>query len=113
MRVLVSGSRSIKEFDLSDILPKETSLIICGGALGIDTLAEKYADENGIEKLVISPNYQKYGKAAPIIRNNEMVELADIVLIIWDGVSKGTKHTMNYAKKQGKRILLKTVQANK
>jgi predicted Rossmann fold nucleotide-binding protein DprA/Smf involved in DNA uptake len=112
MRVLISGSRSIKDFDLSDIIPKNASLIICGGATGIDTIAEKYADEHGIQKLIIRPDYEKYGRAAPIIRNREMVELADLVIIVWDGISKGTKHTLSYAKKQGKEIVIKIIPAN-
>ena len=45
-------------------IPNETTEIISGGAKGIDTLAEKYADENNIPKLIIKPEYAKYGKSA-------------------------------------------------
>jgi nucleoside 2-deoxyribosyltransferase len=34
-----------------------------------------------------------------------MVDLADIVLAIWDGRSRGTKYTVDYAVKKGKRII--------
>ena len=30
--------------------------------------------------------------------------MADEVLIIWDGISKGTAYTLNYAKKAGKTV---------
>ena len=53
MKVLIAGSRTIDIFDLSPYIPKETTLIISGGAPGIDTLAEKYADEHKISKLIL------------------------------------------------------------
>lgn len=38
-----------------------------------------------------------------------MVELCDSVLVFWDGVSKGTKHTIDYANKIGKPVEIITV----
>ncbi len=102
MKILIVGSRSIDEFDLSCYIPKETDVIISGGAKGIDTVAEKYADAHKISKLIVRPDYKKYGKAAPLLRNKEMVELADYVLVIWDGNSRGTRFTIDYSRKLGK-----------
>lgn len=106
MKLLIAGSRSIKQFDLAQHIPPETELIISGGANGIDTLAEQYADAHKISKLILRPKYDLYGKAAPIKRNEIMVELADAVLIVWDGVSRGTKHTISCAKKKQKKITI-------
>lgn len=105
MKLLIIGSRTITDFDLSRYVPEETTLIISGGAKGIDTLAERYADEKGIEKLIIRPEYQKFGKAAPIKRNEQMVDLSDVVLAVWDGESRGTKYTLNYCEKIGKKFI--------
>lgn len=105
MKLLIIGSRTITDFDLSRYIPEETTLIISGGAKGIDTLAERYADEKGIEKLIIRPEYQKFGKAAPIKRNEQMVDLSDVVLAVWDGESRGTKYTLNYCEKIGKNFI--------
>ena len=102
MKLLIAGSRSITNFDLTKYIPKETTLIISGGACGIDALAEEYADHHRLSKAMIRPNYALYKKAAPLKRNEEPVDLADAVLIIWDGKSKGTKFTADYSKKQGK-----------
>lgn len=104
MNLLIVGSRSIKEFDLTPHVPNETRLIITGGASGIDTLAEEYADNHSIPKKIIKPQYNIYGRGAPLKRNQEMVNLADKILVIWDGVSKGTDYTVKYAKKQNKNI---------
>ena len=106
MKILVVGSRSIKEFDLSDYIPSETELIISGGASGIDSIAEEYADKHRISKLILYPKYEVYGKAAPLKRNEIMVDIADEVLIIWDGKSRGTKYTADYAAKKNKKVRL-------
>ena len=105
MKLLIAGSRSITDFDLNGHISDDVDLIISGGAKGIDTLAEQYADKNGIEKLIIRPKYEKYGRAAPIRRNEEMVDISDAVLAIWDGKSRGTAYTLEYAREKGKRII--------
>lgn len=112
MKVLIVGSRSISDFDITPYIPCETDLIISGGANGIDTLAEQYADKHRISKLILRPRYDLYSRAAPLKRNDEMVELCDKVIVFWDGVSKGTKHTINYANKIGKPIEIITLPLN-
>ncbi len=102
MKLLIAGSRTIESFDLKSYIPEGVTSIISGGAKGIDKLAEKYADENNIPKIVVLPEYEKYGRAAPIKRDDLMVDMADSVLVIWDGVSKGSRHTIEYAKKKNK-----------
>lgn len=45
-------------------------------------------------------------------RNKEMVDIADSVLIIWDGKSKGMTHTVKYAEKQNKPIVIVQINNN-
>ena len=104
MKLLIVGSRSIADFDLSEHVPPDVELIISGGAAGADSIAERYADKNKISKLILRPQYENYGRVAPIKRNDVMVDIADAVLVLWDGKSKGTKHTIDYAKKKNKPI---------
>ena len=106
MKLMVVGSRSIQEFDLSAHVPADADTLISGGAGGVDTLAEQFADSHRLSKYIIRPRYDTYGRAAPLKRNEQMVDLADALLVIWDGCSKGTLHTINYAKKMGKPITL-------
>ena len=110
MKLLIAGSRSITEYDLAPHIPEDTELILSGGARGVDEIAERYADSRKISKLILRPQYSRYGRAAPIKRNDILVENCDRVLIIWDGVSKGTKHTIDYAVKIGKPVDVITVQ---
>ena len=102
MKLLVVGSRSIKNFDISPYIPEETDTVISGGADGVDKLAEIYADSHKLSKIILRPKYHLYRRAAPLKRNDEMVEIADKILVIWDGESRGTKHTIEYAKKLNK-----------
>lgn len=106
MKLLIAGSRSIKECDLEQYIPDGVELIISGGADGIDSLAEKYADRKHLSKLILRPKYEVYGKCAPLKRNEMMVELCDVALVVWDGHSRGANYTVNYAKKHGKKVIL-------
>ena len=103
MRIAIIGSRSLN-IDISKFVSEKTTTIVSGGAKGIDRQAEKYADEKFIPKLIIKPEYDKYGNKAPLIRNKVIVNLADVIIAIWDGKSRGTKYTIDYAKKIGKDV---------
>ncbi|MBQ8207969.1 MAG: hypothetical protein IJZ89_04450 [Clostridia bacterium] len=112
MKLLVAGSRSIKNIDLSKYIVGDIELIITGGAKGIDEIAEKYADDHKLSKLVLRPQYQIYKRGAPLKRNKMMVDIADEVLILWDGKSKGSLFTIEYAKKKNKRLSVVILQEN-
>ena len=99
MKLLIVGSRSITDFDLSPYVSDEVDTVISGGAAGVDTLAEQFADSHRLSKYIIRPQYDRYGRAAPIKRNEQMVDMADAVLVIWDGRSKGAQSTVKYAQK--------------
>ena len=104
MKLLIAGSRSITDFELAPYIPSDTDTIISGGAAGVDGVAERYADAHRLEKMIVRPQYDRYGRAAPIKRNEQMVDMADEVLVIWDGKSKGTEYTVKLFEKLGKEI---------
>lgn len=106
MKLLIVGSRSITAFDLSPYIPTGVDTVISGGADGIDCLAERYADLHRLSKYIVRPRYDLYGRAAPLKRNEQMVDMADAVLVIWDGRSKGTQHILKYTQKANKPITL-------
>ena len=49
----------------------------------------------------ILPDYPHYGHSAPIRRNAEIVELADYVLIFWDGTSPGSRNVIQRCRDTG------------
>lgn len=99
MKVAIIGSRCLGDIDMSKYVSPDVTEIITGWAKGVDSLAEKYADEKGIPKTVIKPNYRRYKRGAPLKRNEEIVQMADQIIALWDGKSSGTKFTIEYAKK--------------
>lgn len=109
MKVAVIGSRGLAVHDLEKYLPPETTEIVSGGAKGIDACAKRYALLHGIRYTEFLPEYQKFGKAAPLRRNDRIVEYADLVLAFWDGASRGTRYVIERCKTRGKsvKILLK------
>jgi hypothetical protein len=103
MRVAVIGSRNLS-INITNYIPGGVTEIISGGAKGIDSLAEAYADTMSIPKVIIKPDYKKYGRAAPLKRNEVIVDRSDLVIAIWDGKSRGTKFVIDYANRMGKPI---------
>lgn len=71
------------------------------GAKGIDTCAREYAISNGIKLTEFLPEYEKYGRSAPLKRNITIIENADLVLAFWDGTSRGTKFVVDECKSRG------------
>ncbi len=110
MRVAVIGSRTLHLENLSDYLPEGTTEIVSGGARGIDTDAKKYALQHKILLTEFLPDYQQYGRSAPLKRNIQIIEYADMVLAFWDGKSHGTKFVIDncYKRNIPVRIILQT-----
>jgi hypothetical protein len=110
MKIGVIGSRSFKDY----LLLEETmnklssrltiSLIVSGGAKGADALAEQYAHKNNIKTIVFRPDWS-IGKSAAAIRNQKIVENSDIIIAFWDGISKGTKMTIDMANSKNVKVL--------
>ena len=97
----------VLEYIKRNDIPLEKIVFVSGGAKGIDKMAEKLADELGIDIIVIRPDYkQHYFKQAPLERNKRIAGFSDLILA-FDRVSKpskGTNFTVDYAKKFGKRV---------
>lgn len=108
MKAAVIGSRGLTIDNLGEYLPKGTTEIISGGAKGIDTCAREYATAHGIKLTEFLPEYEKYGKGAPLKRNITIIEAADVVIAFWDGKSRGTKFVIEKCRKVGKEIKIIT-----
>ncbi len=104
MKLAIVGSRNAGRVNIGEYISERPSEIISGGARGIDSLAAQYAKEHGISLTEFLPDYDKYGRGAPIVRNRLIVQAADKVLAFWDGASRGTLSSINLAKKMGKKL---------
>ena len=101
MKIAIIGSRSIQSISLSEYVTAEDE-IVSGGAVGVDRCAAEYARSHGLKLTEFLPQYSRYGRAAPIMRNKEIVNYADRIIIFWDGRSKGTLSVITLVKKQKK-----------
>ena len=121
MNVLFTGSRELggatslklagraAVTEISALKPG-TDTIIHGGARGFDSLVDFIAKSRGFEPRVITPNYRLWpGRIAPIKRDEEMLRMSDRVVAFWNGVSNGTKATVNFAVDEKKPVRLYTI----
>ena len=90
MKVAIIGSRNLNVTDFENYLPEGTTEIVSGGAKGVDSCAKIFALTKGLKVTEFLPDYSRYGKAAPLRRNVEIAEYADVVLAFWNGTSRGT-----------------------
>jgi len=100
MRIAIVGSRAFQNCDVVSgfvgRLPKG-SIVISGGAKGVDSWAAKAAREAGLETLVLEADWERHGRSAGPIRNHEIVKRSDEVAAFWDGSSRGTLNTVALA----------------
>lgn len=85
---------------------EEVSHIVSGGAKGADKGGELLAEKYGIEKIIHLPDWEKYQRAAGMVRNKKIIEDADIVFAFWDGKSKGTQNGIELTRKNNKELIL-------
>lgn len=99
-KVIVAGSRTVRDYQtVKDGITlgeyflelKPPYQIVSGKAKGPDTFGERYAKEElGTKTLDFPANWEDNGWDAGFIRNEEMAQVADALIAIWDGKSKGT-----------------------
>lgn len=112
-RIAVVGSRKFMNYlQLKrevDNIYEEGDWIISGGAAGADSMAQRYAKENGIPILVIYPRWhpikggeKTYDAGAGLKRNKVIVENSDVVLAFYQKdrfQQGGTANTATWARK--------------
>ena len=111
IKVIIAGTRDFNDYAflkknvdyfLQGINPNNEEIeIVSGNARGADKLGERYAKEHNLPVKLFPANWDKYGKRAGYLRNQEMANYSDVLIAFWDEKSKGTKHMIDIAKKQG------------
>lgn len=97
-RVIICGSRGWGNREriagrIADL--PGTTTVVHGNARGVDRMAHQEAQKAG---LLVEPHpadWDRHGKGAGFIRNEEMAKLgADLLIAFWDGKSRGTLDMM-------------------
>ena len=105
--VIIAGSRGFNNYGLlcekcdKFFARKTPTMILCGEARGADTLGRRYAEEHGIAVGSFPAEWGKYGRAAGILRNQEMLKHADALVAFWDERSSGTRNMIDIACEKG------------
>ena len=129
MKVIIAGSRSIAEYQyLLDAIKEsgfDIDTIISGHAFGVDSLGEKFAQENCLSLRIKPAKWKeidvpgavikrnKFGKPYNAVaghwRNEEMAKIADALILIWDGKSSGSANMKKIAQRYDLKIYEKII----
>lgn len=105
---IVAGSRTFQNYPLVckelDKIREQIGEVVCGEARGADTLGRTYAYDNDIKIKLFPADWERYGKSAGFVRNDEMAAYADKAIIFWDGKSVGSKDMIDKMEKLGKEV---------
>ena len=116
-RVIIAGSRNFNDYymlrDYVDyclsrkVAEGEEIVILSGHCRGADLLAERFTAERKYRLEIYQAEWSRYGQAAGIRRNKQMVDVADAAIFFWDGSSRGTLSTINFAREKGIPVRIK------
>jgi hypothetical protein len=112
MKLAVIGSRNFSDSHLLtkclNMLNEEYQLttIVSGGAKGADIMGQRWAEIRGIETEIYLPDWENLGKRAGILRNKDIVEASDIIIAFWDGISNGTRNSIDVAHSLRKPVIV-------
>lgn len=107
MKVAIIGSRECGDLTIEKVLehiPANATSIISGGAIGADRFARGVSLALKLPLEEILPDYETFGKIAPLVRNKTIIDRADIIIAFWNYKSRGTKNALLEGIKQDKEI---------
>ena len=80
--------------------------VVCGMAKGADLLGKKWGEDHGIPVKEFPADWNKYKRAAGPIRNKEMEQYGDGLIVFIYPNSRGSVNMLNLIKKAKKPFLL-------
>jgi hypothetical protein len=110
MRTIIAGSRSITDYDTVALAVElsgfDVTEVVSGTARGVDELGERWARQKGVPCRRFPADWERYGRSAGYWRNEEMARNADALVAVWDGVSRGTGHMIDIARREGLKVFI-------
>lgn len=114
MRTIIAGSRTVHWYPVvadavweSGITP---SVVLSGGADGVDRLGERWAREHRVPFERYLARWDEFGRVAGVIRNAEMARTAEALIAVWEGKSRGTADMIDRARRQGLTVFVYEVE---
>lgn len=115
VKLIIAGSRTLIEESVEirktvdnilTTMNMQVDEIVSGNAAGPDKIGESYAQMKNIRVTSMPADWGKYGRAAGPIRNKQMAHYADVGIVFWDGVSKGSLNMIEEMSKLNKPCLV-------
>ena len=125
MKVIIAGSRSIKDYCHVKKAIKASgyniTAIACGLAQGVDLLGKEYGKRKGIKVKEFPAKWNKlnakgalirygvhgpYNAKAGFNRNLKMAKWAKALIVVWDGRSKGSLDMIEQMKALRKKVFI-------
>ena len=112
MKTAVVGSKTVTDFQIiKDMIMKPITLlnwkiteIVIGGVDYCDLGAALWARQNKVPIRIFSPNWKQWGRRAGFMRNIEMVNHADAIIILCEEDKDVFHNLINLAKEKRKQI---------
>jgi len=109
VKLIIAGSRTITDISLLNKIMDKLSIsnigeVVSGKARGVDSLGEEWARAHKITIKDFPADWDTYKKSAGHIRNAQMAEYGDTLLLLWNGTSSGSASMLELAKKKGLKI---------
>ena len=120
MRIAVVGSRSVSVAVALPIIRSffksgqwSWSSVVSGGARGVDSAAAVFARSTGLPLSVFLPDYSRFGRVAPFVRNRAIVVSSDALFCVFAGhdLVGGSRHVVSLARSAGIPVVLFSVSA--
>jgi hypothetical protein len=101
MKTIVVGSRGIEDYQLvsrtMEMAPWTITEVVSGCARGVDRLGERRATARNIPVKRFPAEWERLGKAAGFLRNEQMARYAEALVAVWDQKNNGSRHMVHRA----------------
>ncbi len=114
MKVIIAGSREIADISVDAAVTAsgfrgDIHEVVSGGAMGVNRAGEDWAALSRIPVKIFPADWTRFGKSADLKRNEQMVEYADALVLIWNGKSTGIRSLRDTALRAGLKVYVHTV----
>jgi len=106
MRVIISGSRALKDADalVARAIAESgfaVSAVLSGCSGAVDRAGERWGRRAGVPVIGFVADWQAHGRRAGPLRNGRMAAAADALIAVWNGTSRGTADMIRQARAKG------------
>lgn len=108
MKTIIAGSRTIEDKEALEKTIQQAGWditeVVSGTCRGVDVMGEEWGRENNVPVKPFPADWLTYGRTAGELRNRDMANYADGLILLWDGKSPGASCMLREANKAGIKV---------